>query len=472
MLNGEQLGNDLNRSVKLAMDSGEARSAEEAQKIFQGYRLSILVGPDVAVSATKQAALLTAVNTGRRCFLGSVEVTGCPDAGLLVPWQKCRTLAEAVVSLGGTLTNRAAGATPQIVIGDANTDQSSDFCLRATFDGWRGGIVPFSETRRLAERHEFTPAGVLSGALAVSEAFQYVRGRNALAGRRSFGLSLWEPESKTCWLDSKEPGPAIDVLPSRLWLIGLGHLGQAYLWTLGFLPYRDAGSVDLVLQDYDHLVKANDSTSLLTSSGMVGKAKTRAMAEWCEQRGFRVRLIERRFDKDFKINDEEPHLALCGVDNEPARAVLEDVGFTQVIEAGLGKGGEEYLALQIHCFPGERSARSRWGIQRPLEMSDSLSAQPAYQALADAGIDKCGLTMLSNRSVGASFVGAATAALVIAELLRLAIGAHRYEVIDGSLRSFKSFQFVRSEELSCRPFNPGTTEAVERNLHPNNMLAA
>ena len=28
----------------------------------------------------------------------------------------------------------------------------------------------------------------------------------------------------------------------RLWLIGLGHLGQAYLWALGLLPYLEPAS--------------------------------------------------------------------------------------------------------------------------------------------------------------------------------------------------------------------------------------
>ena len=109
MLNAAQIGNELNRSVKLAIDSGEARSIEEAQRIFQGYKLSIVVGPDLAFSATKQAALLTAVNTGRRCFLGGVEVRECPDAELVVPLLNCRSVPEAVVQLGGTLVSKITG---------------------------------------------------------------------------------------------------------------------------------------------------------------------------------------------------------------------------------------------------------------------------------------------------------------------------------------------------------------------------
>lgn len=120
--------------------------------------------------------------------------------------------------------------------------------------------------------------------------------------------------------------------------IGLGHLGQAYLWALGMLPDASPQEVQLVLQDYDALVLANDSPSLLPSSVLLGEKKTRAMARWCEERGFRTAIVERRFNEKCWVNDDEPHVALCGVENPMARAALEQVGFRRVIEAGLGWG--------------------------------------------------------------------------------------------------------------------------------------
>ena len=331
--------------------------------------------------------------------------------------------------------------------------------------------MPVEDRIRLDELTEFTPAGVLAGAVGVSEAFQHVRGRNALAGHRAVGLSLWQPDSRTTWLDDPEDGPQLEWLPSSCWLIGLGHLGQAYLWSIGFLPYANPSAVKLLLQDYDDLVLANDSTSLLTNRQLIGQRKTRAMAAWCEQRGFETRINERRFAGNFEIDEEEPQVALCGVDNEFARAALEDVGFAQIIEAGLGRGTEEYLALQIHCFPAERSALDRWRPSDSNNPSESLIGQPAYDSLAAAGIDKCGLTMLANRAVGASFVGAFTATLVISELLRMALGEHRYGVIDGSLRSPESFEFIRSASL-FDPFNPGVTPAVKQERKSDRRLVA
>lgn len=460
-MNISNISDRLSRTVKLAMDTGEAKTAEEAQRIFEGYRLRIAVGPDVSESPTRQAALLTAVNVARRCFLGGVEVVGRTDAGLLIPWRDCRTVAEAVRDLKGELieATEAESDLPLIVIGDAGTgSHASEFAVRATFDGWRGGVIPVDEQERLPEQHEFTPAGVLAGALAVSEAFQFVRGRNRMAGRRRAGLSLWRPE--TSWLD--DPGgrePDLEWLPAQLWLVGLGHLGQAYLWTLGFLPYDAPEEVSLVLQDYDTLAQSNDSTSPLTNEGLVGGKKARVMAEWCEGRGFQSRVYERRFASDFKVNDEEPRVALCGVDNEAARACLEDVGFAQMIEAGLGLGTEEYLAFQMHCFPSSRSARARWGGSSTRKPDGSVIELPAYRDLAVSGLDECGLTQLAGRSVGACFVGTAVSTLVIAEVLRMCIGERRYEVIDGSLRAVEHRTVVASG-VSTSPFNPGRTRAT------------
>jgi hypothetical protein len=453
-------GDALHRTVKLALDTGEASNIEEAERLFAGYSLLLEVGPDIARSPTLQAALLTAVNTSRRCFLGGVQVVGKLDVTLRVPWRHCRTLAEAIVALQGKIVAAPDPSLPRIIFGDVeNTIRNSSFAVRATFDGWTGGVIPLEDTHRLAEQQEFTPSGVLAGAISVSEAFQFVRGSNVQAGRRAICLSLWRPEEETTWQRPSNAGPSLEILPSRLWLIGLGHLGQAYLWTLGLLPYADPKDVQLVLQDFDALVPANDSTSLLTTHTLLSEKKTRAIAHWCEERGFQAAIYERRFRDNFRVDGDEPSIALCGIDNALGRSALEGVGFHRVIEAGLGWGTEEYLAFQVHTFPALRSARERWGGVAEGNAAEKLLSSPAYQSLAAAGLDQCGLAMLAGRSVGASFVGAATAAIVIAELLRMVMGEHRYEVIDGTLRSLKSRKAIQHEGPNA-PFNHGYTMAL------------
>ena len=450
--NHTPISDSINRMVKLAMDTGEAESLEDAEKLFMGYRLAVSVGDDVGKSKTHQAALLTIVNSARRCLLGGVEVEGIAGMDLLVPVPAYRSLEDAVSRLGGRVVDSVSPDTPLVVIGNARAKDHSRFAIRATFDGWAGGILPLrSDEMRLGESQEFTPAGVLTGALAVTEAFQFLRRNHPAAGRREVGLSLWRPGMN--WRNGAACGPVIERLPASIWLIGLGNLGQAYLWTLGLLPYAAASEVQLVLQDSDTLALSNDSTSLLTTPALIGIRKTRAMADWAEQRGFKTAIVERRFDSDFQVDKDEPTLALCGVDNELARRALEDVGFDRVIEGGLGGGTHDFLGFRTHVFPGTRKARDVWNCAN--SRSEIRTDLPAYERLAASGLDRCGLTQLAGRTVGAPFVGATAAAIVISEAIRTVIGAHSYDLIDGHLRDLKHLTVV--DAVHGQPVNTGAT---------------
>ncbi len=456
----EEIGaSKLHRLAKLLMDTGEAASVTDAEEKLKRYRLGIHVNSDILDSPAYQAGLLTAINTGRRCFLGGVFVSGNLDVPLKVPWRRLHTLAEAVQDLQGTLVQNLEPSIPLISFSDTLPNGwVGDFGIKPAIRGWSGGVLPFQDQFDFSGKETFTPAGVLSGALAVSEAFQFVRGGNSIVGYRSIGLSLWRPSRESDWL-SADLGPDLQFLPQNLWIIGLGNLGQAYLWTLGFLPYKTENKmkadVRLVFQDTDCLENANDSTSLLTNLNMVGMKKTRAMADWCEQYGFQTSLLERKFANDFHINNDEPRLALCGVDSAEARATLEDAGFKRVIEAGLGKGTEEYLCFRMHTFPASKAAKAYWA--QPISDGDAerLIRQPAYQDLHGKGLDQCGLTELAGRSVGAPFVGAVASAIVIAEVLRIVNGGDVIEVIDGDLRSLPILNKVVPNQIRLESFNPG-----------------
>ena len=411
----------LNRAAKLALDTGEAASPDEALRIFAGYRLQIVAGPDVADSPVKQAALLTAVNAATRTFLGGVTVVG-PSGPLLVTLPRRQDIASAVVSLGGNWTTSVDPSSPTLVIGDVETTTLESLAVRATFDGWKAGACPASRAaQRLPETGDCVPAGVAAVAIAVGEVFQRLRG-SPVACRRPAGLSLWRPEQD--WRDG-EVGPALTRLPAALWIVGLGNLGQAYLWTLGLLPYADE-DLSLVLQDLDVLAPSNLSTSLLTAEPDMRRRKTRAIAEWAEARGFKASIVERKFKADFRVGDREPALALIGVDNSLARQSIEWVGFTRVIEAGLGKGPQEFLGVSLHTFPGSISAADTWN---DIAAGDVDIAQPAYRALLEASGDRCGVVRLAGRSIAAPFVGALAGAMVIAEALKLSSGRPRREFV-------------------------------------------
>ncbi|MGO7731573.1 hypothetical protein [Rhizobium leguminosarum] len=446
----------LHRLVKHAIDSGAAASIEEAKALFQGYKLAVEVDPAAAGDPVQQATLLTTVALGRRVFLGGVTVTGPLDTPLALAMPFGRTLAEAVETLGGTL-GAATEETPTIVIGGGARERSKSFCIRTATAGWRGGILPIHSKLQPTGGSGMPLSGMLAAGLAVNEAFLFVSGNSSAAGRRPLGLSLWCPRPQVDWLETDGSEPALTYLPSRLWLIGLGHLGQAYLWGLGLLPYRDPAEVALVLQDIDVVTESTESTSILTGAAMVGEKKTRAMAAWAERRGFTTSLQERMFAADFKRQADEPAIALCGLDNGAGRRALDQVGFDMAVEAGLGRGYQDFRTMRLHVLPGRRPASDIWKQNRE---GEKVVDRPAYAKLmADGVLDRCGMTLLAGKAVGAPFVGSIAAALALSEVLRLLHGGPVYQLIDLDLLSV-------DERVSSR--HPGDFKA----FNPGFVLAA
>lgn len=437
------IGDQLHRLAKLTLDTGEATTIEEAMRMLEGYSLHVDVDPWTMESAAGQAALATAVNAARRSFLGGVTVSGVPDVTLCVPVNGETRLRELVEGLGGHCVNAVRPAASHMAIGRRATG------LRATMDGWVAGCCVEGADCTDRPEEAFVLTGIAAAGLTVAECFQLVRKSNPAAGRRRIALSLWRPDLPVD--DPRARGERPSLLPSSAWLIGLGNLGQAYLWALGWLPYADPSGCSLTLQDFDKLAGSNDSTSLLTDLSMVGRHKSRAMADWAEARGFSTTIVERRFNSELKVNGEDPPVALCGVDNALARSALEDAGFCRVFEAGLGNGISDYLALRLHSFPGPKAARQLWSGEEAAKL-DVLN-RPAYRNLEDRGADRCGLVQLAGRTVGAPFVGALAGALVVAELVKLANGGPNTALLDLHLRSPGQLAaFAQGPKFA---FNPG-----------------
>jgi hypothetical protein len=422
--------NTLHRTAKYFMDDGRAKSPEEAMGILRGFDLSVFVGPEIVTSVYHQTCLLTLVNCGHRTLLGGIEVIGLPDCPLMAPVMRKETLKEAVVALGGRIEDTPNLGWPAALIGDAHPPALPTISWQLTWNGWRGGVVPARDGSKLAEAECSSPLSpVLAAAVCAAEAFAYHAKDHVLAGRRPLGLSLWNPGAD--WFTEDPAEMEIAFLPSQLWFIGLGNLGQAYAWALTCLPYRDRQEVVLLLNDFDRITPSNESTSLMSFSTDIGRKKARVVSHWLEQLGFITFLEERRFGPCIKRSADEPGVALCGVDNALARANLEKADFGLVVEAGLGAGPEAFRSFSLHTFPSSRSAEEIWSRQVG-QSQISPEQMPAYQELKHRGIDGCGLTRLANRTVAVPFVGLTAACLVISELLRRLNGGQAFELISGS----------------------------------------
>lgn len=423
----------MHRLAKLALDAGEVATPEEALELFSRYRLHLHLGTGWADTLAGQACFLTVLNTAVRAFLGGVVVSGDLDQVLGVPLYEGHTVRAMTEALGGAVTERPASDLPTLVLGRATSQfAAAPFCIQLSWDGWCAAISPTFDDTGLPCAEDNPLSGVAAAALGVNEAFLHVRGDFLEAGHRYVGLSLWHPLAVENWQADAHRGPALRYLPKSLWLVGLGHLGQAYAWTLGMLPYPVSERPHLVLQDFDSAAKSNLSTCLLLSEHDLRTRKVRAVAQRLEAAGFAIDMVERRFGPLHQVLANEPTTALFGVDNTAARRDIDSAGFAKVVEAGLGSGYRDFRNIRMHTFPGPKRASELWppqaDVQKAVELND------AYKSLAVEHDDLCGMTQLASRAVATPFVGALTSALVLAEVMRPMHGGCIHETLDFQMK--------------------------------------
>ena len=198
---------------------------------LESLHLNLHCGEAVRDSAPLQAALLTAVNTATRAFLGGVLVKMPALVVSLLPWPQRRSLNEIVSDLGGTLTDALPEGRFTLTFGlPAHIDDDS---LQVVCSDWQGGVLANGEHSPFVAGGILPTAGVFAGGLGVALAFLRLSEMEIAAGDRSTGLSLWRPDLD--WLDGQSVGPPVELLPQKYWMLGLGHLGQAYLWHIGLL---------------------------------------------------------------------------------------------------------------------------------------------------------------------------------------------------------------------------------------------
>jgi len=434
----------LHRLMKQALDNGTAASVEDAERMFLGYKLSVVIDAEQASNPIHQITLLTVVALASRVFLGGVYVVGPVDIPLADGLAFGDSLEDAVNQQGGQITDQVDASDSLVVIGGEALPRRSGFAVRTVVSGWRGGVVPAHAKLDLAQAEQMPLAGSLSAALAVNEAYMYANGKMPTAGKRKVGVSLWQPEATVSWNMADQEEPALQYLPSHLWLIGLGHLGQAFLWNLALLPYSNPADVNLVLQDIDVITKSTHSTSILTDPSMVGRQKTRVMADVAEGFGFNVNIMERFFGDNFQRQPNEPAIALCGLDNALGRRALDGVGFDLIVEAGLGRGHQDFRKIRLHTLPSVRTANEIWATSL---LDNPPAPVAAYDKLVvDGDLDQCGATLMAGKAVGAPFVGMVAACFAISEILRILHGGSLRQLIDLDLLCLDQLEAVQSDD--------------------------
>jgi hypothetical protein len=392
-----QLIESLNRTVKLALDDGTAGSVEEAEQLFHSFDVQLVVGRDVQHSQALQAALVTLLNAAPRTFLGEVTVTGELSFRLDIGWWRGEALRDVAGRFGVACT-RSLHRRPSILIGDcAGTRIGHEFQLRLGLTSH--GFVLSPDSLPAMSTSKNIAAAVAAAGAALNECFQFLYFRRPWAGQREIEFEL--------------PGGALPSRssPSSMWVVGLGHVGQAFLWCTGLHATPGLPTPMLRLQDFDRVTASGLSTGLLTCSADVGHLKAEVAAREMRKTGARCAVALERADPG-RPPPPDADLSIVAVDSFGFRRKLDGLGRLRIIEGGIGDGTRGFTQVQIHSLPGQRTAADIWCGADPAATRQISISAPAYQNLLRDTRDECGTTQLAGRAVATPFVGAFLGALM------------------------------------------------------------
>ena len=402
--------------AEMALDQASARlsrilvdrarmTVPEAEAKLNAMRLHIGVG-SFAPTPAFHAALLTAIVVGTKCFRGGVHFDMDGDQPLAVPWSSdCQSLREAIASLK---VNTGPKSTCATVLFGHPRSTTSDPTFFATWDEWSAGCArspvptsPAQSTNPLA--------GIAAAALAVGAAF-----------RQALGFDVSESLKHELW-PSGAPNFSDVYLPGSLWVLGLGNLGQAFLWTLSMLPFQDPSEVLLLLQDDDHASVQNLVTSVLTTKDNVGNLKGKLCEAWIEKRNFLVRRVDRRIQATDRLLPTDPRVAFCGFDKIGSRKLLAETGFDAIVDAGLGRSASDFDRYRVTVFDKARRIDDHF-IGLNDEPARGHGPLPdAYRDLEKA-VGACGMAEYAGASVAAPYVSTLAATTAITRLIALSSG--------------------------------------------------
>ena len=408
----------IDRLHKFFVDRDDALPADIEVRL-QGATLTLECGIQAACSATGQAALLTAVNLLTRIYRAPVTVhmsLQSASTRLVIPPAQgtlCEVLS-ALSPLARVDTSRASAC----VFLQLETGSST---LGFTHDGWIVRVGPSQSPNNKAGVEHCALVGVLGGALLVSEAFLQFADVVPEAGRRDIEISLWRPDLPATHGDAQGPRPT--YLPSELWILGLGHIGQGALWAFSMLPYERPHDAVLTLHDNDVVSFENLRTQVLTTERDVGHRKTHVAARFLQERGLSCRIIDRWFDHTLRVQNDEPTLAICAFDGGGPRHLLDGAGFQRILVCGVGGTSGDFDHISMTAIPASRTAAQLW--PPPTASSGSAEALASTRTFYRQVLSqhKCGHIELAGHSIAVPFVGAIAGALAVTDFVRLAMQA-------------------------------------------------
>lgn len=385
--------------------------------LLRGIQVGVVVDRETCQSVAGQAAVLTTVALCSRFARGGVAVRLSSDLPVhAIPNTR---LSDEVRRLGGEPWT----SQPENIIAlGADAVQGGSFTV---YPWSRDGVYGCgSHPSGRAIDDTYVPGVIAAVALAVGEIFRYRVLRKVEVAPRDCSIRLWSGSEHAAL--SRDVGSTI----KDLWLLGFGHLGNAYAWVIAHTPSLRP---KLFVQDPQSIDVANASTQLFAVPADVGTEKVQVAKRELARYGVKVDPHVREIN-DRYVPAWHPAVVLGGLDNVAPRRALSNAKVSLIIDAGLGRTETTFSQFRINTISDPPLVLDLFEESDERDDLDSLIATPSFAEMNDGSPDAvCGLLALADTAVAVPFVGTVVAAVVITQLLRCSESLKIESLISGDV---------------------------------------
>lgn len=386
-------------------------SMEEAENLLEKSVLILEANEEINNSYALQLAFFTCYNMGNRIFKGGVKCIlpiGAPNL-LKTEGDSFNEALNSLFSINQEVIAKLNS--PKILFGKSPKARNQ---VEVICSSWQAGLNVYeSERVSLKNRNsELSLGACLSSSFALFWAFEYTFEITGDLQTESFGYSLWNSSLKYQWFEKEAEGPENVKIPSKIWNVGLGHLGQSYIWTLSH--FKKHNDLKFLLQDFDNLGIENLGSQILSFASQIGSPKTRVCLDFLSKMKINCIIIEKKFVKNDQIDDSlyDYKVLITGLDNSISRSIINTDRFELCLD---GATNGSLLNFDSFTFRNLKLCE-----QKPNEIWDpeNVKSNILHKNLHKMVVEKGGCGELTNFGISTPFVGLFGSCILISELVK------------------------------------------------------
>lgn len=430
--------NHANRAV-IAIAEKHNITIDDALEKMNSKSIWLIADETIMGSYSKQLSFITTLNIAHRIFLKGVYCVLPSQVPNLLKF-KAETLNELVVAKFSEICceceDNSSLEDIKILFGKECYDNQ---CIEIIACGWRGGVNFYENERISFSDDKSLPLGpILASSIAIYYAFcKIYKMRETIDV--NVGISLWSLNAGVNWYHDESDGPNHPNMPRTIWNLGLGHLGQAYIWTLASFKFESSSKIKFLLQDSDIVDLENLGSQVLCQYKDIGKYKTRPCLQFIEEMGFEAQIIEKRFE----LKDDEQDwmrdypLLLNGVDNVKTRKSISNKYLKLYLDGATNGSSELFDSFTMNnVYSRGKSLDEIWTDN---EAKSDILHKNLYDRYEKT--EKCGF--LSNIGISTPFVGLFSSAIIVSELLRSLNGGEKHSIVSLQMRDLDGIEAIK-----------------------------